>query len=113
MSYIDYTYTYNAQKKQIADLKRENQWLKPFGEKIFYYTISKAFNYNNNISIDEISFHNGIKYVENCWKLSALHCDNYTEEEKDSITKGLELTFKIFEKALKDDLKSRGLLIEQ
>ncbi|MBR5984038.1 MAG: hypothetical protein IK025_10030 [Bacteroidales bacterium] len=113
MNYIDYTYTYNVQKTQIADLERENQWLKPFGDKLCLYEISRAFNRNHNIPIDEFSFHNGMKYVENCWKLCVLYNDKIPEEKKDLIMKGYESSLKGIGEMLKDDLKSSGLLIEQ
>lgn len=113
MNYRDYIGTNNIQKKQIADLERENQWLKPFGDKLCLYEFSRAFNRNHNIPIDEYSFHNGMKYVENWWKLYVLYNDNIPEKKKDWIMKDYELSLKFIGEMLKNDLKSSGLLIEQ
>ena len=113
MNYTTYINTNNTRSKQIADLEKENQWLKPFGENIFLYAASRVFNRNYNAPIDKLSLHNGVKYAENWWKLNVLYDNNCREEVKDSIMKGYELLFKFFEEKLKDDLKSSGLLIEQ
>ena len=113
MDYTAYINTNDTRSKQIADLERENQWLKPFGDKLCLYEISRAFNRNRNIPIDEYSFHNGMKYVENWWELYVLYNDKIPEEKKDLIMKGYESSLKGIGEMLKDDLKSSGLLIEQ
>lgn len=111
MNYTNYTYTNDMRKKQIADLEKENQWLKPFGYELCLYAFSRAFNLNHNIPIDEFSLHNGVKYAENWWKLYTLHNDNVPEEKKDLIMKDYEAFLKVIGEVLKEDLKSHGLLV--
>ena len=112
MNQMSFYYTNDIRSKQIADLERENKWLKPFWARLLLCVFSKVFNLNIRISVDEISLKNGIKYAENDWKIYTLHSNKYSEKEKDSLIKKLELFFKGFEKTIKDNLKSEKLLIE-
>ena len=108
---MSFYYTNNTRSKQIADLERENKWLKPFGDGLYLYEFSRFFNRNHNIQIDEFSFHNGMKYVENWWKLCVLYNNDIPEEKKDLIMKDYECSLKAVGEILKDDLKSHGLLV--
>lgn len=111
MNQMSFYYTNDMRSKQIADLEKENQWLKPFGYELYLYGLSRVFNLNHNIPIDEFSLHNGVKYAENWWKLSVLYGNNCREDAKDIIMNGYEQMFKILEEKLKDNLKSSGLLV--
>ena len=107
MNYINCTYTNDTRKKQIADLEKENQWLKPFGYELYLYGLSRVFNLNHNIPIDEFSLHNGVKYAENWWKLYTLHNDNVPEEKKDLIMKEGKNLIKFIEIIFLDYLKKQ------
>ncbi len=98
------------QENRIAELENEIKQNEEFGKIIEEYAKTRIMNLN--ISIDEITLHNGVKYLEDCYKRNALLCRNHSEEERNDHVQNIEKVFHVLEELLKQDLQFHGLLVK-